>query len=335
MPRTVRPALAPAVLVLGALGALGVAPGSGVPTAGVTATVRSHPTVAPDATCPDPLGFAGRQGEFVAEGDRRTRVGDGPGSPDVAAEFRALRGTSAALASLAAAQWRLEGTVLHLPGHDGRFNAFSVPAGVLEHAREVRIEVPAGAVTTVTVEGTAYDEEAAGGPGFAVAEAAGPQAGGVAAADGRLGTRLLWNFPDAVRLVKRSPKPWPGTLLAPDAAVDLGTAGAAGAAGTSGSVIARSLSGGSGSAGTQQEPFTGCLPVPGPAGHRPGPASTSASPAATADGAGVVVGTGPNGSAGTDLAVTGSARSGTLAVAGGLVLAVGAAMVLIARRRGA
>lgn len=273
MPISARPPLASAAVggfvAVTALGALLSAP-------------LAHAAPGPDpATCPGALGVAARYAEFIEDGGGRPTPAaegePGPGAaaaeepslsapPDFAAEFRTLRKTSddlGAVGGSASAQWRLGGSDLRLTGTDPRFNSFAVPAAELEKAKEIRLRVPDGAVTVVNVAGTSYDQTKAGATGFFL----GDEAGGRevlddevnSAAGGRIRAKLLWNFPDATKVVKHGANAWPGTVLAPDA--DFGFGPGSGGP-VNGSVIARSLTAGGGRAQTHHHPFTGCLPGP-------------------------------------------------------------------------
>ncbi|MCY0954465.1 choice-of-anchor A family protein [Streptomyces sp. H27-S2] len=315
---------------------------------------------------------------------------EGPSPVDFAAEFATLRRVSAGLAEAgrsSAAQWRTlgpmglagaerptgsTGSSLRFTGTDVRYNTFVVPAAELEKAAEIRLAVPVGATTVITVEGAGYRQGAAGatrfllwdeGEGREVTEGTSASAAG-----GVIRSKLLWNLPGATRVVKDGAAAWPGSILAPDADVDLG----AGDGPVNGSVIARSLTG-AGGAGTRHLPFSGCLP------RVPAPVEPGAAAPGTPDPAGTGTGTGPppadppsvppseaapGGSAAPGRAPTatpdgsaapsasagpriegqgggpgGLARTGggvvtvELAVGGGAVLATGTAMVLVARRR--
>ncbi|MFJ6795202.1 choice-of-anchor A family protein [Streptomyces sp. NPDC091268] len=294
------------------------------------------------------------------------KVAKGPSPIDFAAEFRTLRATSKALAAAQSpsAQWSLDGSALQLTGTDRQFNAFMLAATDLEKAKEIRIKVPVGAVTVVNVMGAAYDQNKAETTGFFLWDEAGrremlddkPNS----AADEDIRARLLWNFPDAVKVTKKSGNAWPGTILAPGAALDLGDGGP-----VNGSVIAKSLTG-KGGAQTRHRPFTGCLQAPPapadgapspaaslpagtaastPAGRpgapggavtpptaRPGTSGGSASPSPTSSAPAAVTGRG-SGGIGGGLALTGAGRALPLAIGGAFVLAAGTGMVLVARRR--
>ncbi|CAM5335629.1 hypothetical protein SAVIM338S_00986 [Streptomyces avidinii] len=306
-------------------------------------------------------------------------VAKAPSPIDFAAEFRALRTASGILAAApqsASAQWRLDGSNLRLTGTDARFNGFSVPAAELAKAKEIRIRVPAGAVTVVNVKGASYDQAKAGTTGFFLwDEAAGREVlddEQSSAADGGIRAKLLWNFPEAATVVKNSGNAWPGSVLAPEAAFDLGSGGP-----VNGSVIAKSLTG-AGGAETHHHPFTGCLPgvpVPvvnppapgthpsapapapgepgGPAAPEPGTPGAAVSPSGSGpatgtggasgtsstsgtsgtSGSGGSGGSGGTGGSGGGLALTGAGLTVPLAIGGAVVLAAGTGMVLVARRR--
>ncbi|MCG7526243.1 choice-of-anchor A family protein [Streptomyces sp. OfavH-34-F] len=278
---------------------------------------------------------------------------------DFEGEFTKLRAYSDALAGESAtsgAEVKLDGNRLTLTGTDKDRNVFTVPAAQLEKAKEVFVKVPAGATTIVNVTGQAYDMATAGTTGFFLS-------GGQdfvlddksqSAADGAVRAKLLWNFPNATKIVKNSQAAWPGSVLAPHAHLELGTA-----APVNGSVWVASLHG-SGGAETHHFPFTGCLPeVPGTPGT-PSPSTTpsgtpSSTPPATATPSASVPPSGSATPSGTpsgtptpgapapsaspsepgegDLATTGSSNMIPITVGGALVVAAGASMVVIARRR--
>ncbi|MER6120270.1 choice-of-anchor A family protein [Streptomyces sp. NPDC001743] len=282
---------------------------------------------------------------------------------DFDAEFAKLRSYSAALAKESAtpgARVSLEGDRLTLESGDSGRNVFAVPADELEKAKEVFLKVPAGATTIVNVSGRDYDMATAGTTSFFLS-------GGQdfvlddkqqSASDGKVRAKLLWNFPDADKVSKNSQAAWPGSVLAPGAHLDLGNG-----APVNGSVWVASLHG-SGGAETHHFPFTGCLPeVPGGQTPSPGttpsstpattppatgtssPPVTSPSPSATPSGspsgsatpgasATPSAGTAPgNGGSGGDLASTGSSGTIPIVIGGAAVLAAGAGLVVMARRR--
>ncbi|GAA1216852.1 hypothetical protein GCM10009665_03420 [Kitasatospora nipponensis] len=211
--------------------------------------------------------YAGRKfGAGRLEGHAGTVV-HGPSPIDFAAEFATLRGLSAALAARGAsagstvlAEGSGAAATLTLTGTDSAYNGFVVSAAQLEGARAIRLKVPAGAVAVVTVTGEGYDSRSAGTTsmwlwdhtkqGYVLDDKLQSADGGAVRA------ALLWNLPTATTVVKNSALAWAGSVLAPDAAFDLGTGGP-----VNGSVIARSLTG-SGGAETHHSPFTACLPVP-------------------------------------------------------------------------
>ncbi|WP_424215229.1 choice-of-anchor A family protein [Streptomyces sp. BI20] len=291
--------------------------------------------------------------------DKTAKVVKGPSPIDFTAEFAKLRAASTALAGAqsAGASWKLTGNVLEFTGTDATRNDFVVPAAELAKAKEVRVKVPTGAVTVVSVTGTTYDQAKAGTYGFFLYDnATGKYVNDdklASAADGKIRAKLLWNFPEATSIVKNSPNAWPGSILAPKADFRLGSGGP-----VNGSVIARSLVG-SGGAETHHYPFAGCLPEkpgkpsdkpsdkPSPSTSSPAPSTTpsgsasatpsaSTTPSVTPSGSASTPGTAPSPSASTpggDLANTGAGMTGPIAIGGAVVLAVGAGMVVVARRR--
>ncbi|MFJ2091947.1 choice-of-anchor A family protein [Streptomyces sp. NPDC087901] len=282
---------------------------------------------------------------------------------DFDAEFAKLRSYSTTLAeepTTSGTQVRLDGNRLTLEGGDSGRNVFSVPADQLEKAKEVFIKVPAGATTIVNVSGQDYDMAAAGTTGFFLS-------GGQdfvlddklqSTSGGKVRAKLLWNFPDATKVTKNSQAAWPGSVLAPKAHLELGTA-----APVNGSVWVASLHG-SGGAETHHFPFTGCLPeVPGGETPTPGttpgttPATTppatgtpsapvtspsgSATPSDSPSGSATPATPAPSGSPAPgaagggegDLASTGSSGTIPIVIGGAAVLAAGAGLVVVARRR--
>ncbi|MYW08299.1 choice-of-anchor A family protein [Streptomyces sp. SID2563] len=274
---------------------------------------------------------------------------------DFDGEFAKLRSYSDALAKeseTSGAKASLDGNRLTLTGTDTGRNVFSVEASQLEKAKEVFIKVPAGATTIVNVTGQTYDMQTAGTTGFFLS-------GGQdfvlddklqSAEDGAVRAKLLWNFPNATKVVKNSQAAWPGSVLAPYAHLELGTA-----APVNGSVWVASLHG-SGGAETHHFPFTGCLPeVPGtpepsttpsgtpsttpPATATPsasvppsGDATPSATPSGTTTPGAPVPSPSPSQPEG-DLATTGSSNMVPITVGGAVVVAAGAGLVVMARRR--
>ncbi|MFF2659524.1 choice-of-anchor A family protein [Kitasatospora sp. NPDC058032] len=189
-------------------------------------------------------------------------TGQGASPIDFGAEFaraRAVATTLAGLPQTAGATVEAKGKELYLTSGDARFNSFTVSAAALQGATDIFVKVPAGAVTVVTVTGQSYDQAAARTTGFHLWDE-GKKAYVLddkvqSAHGGAVRSKLLWNFPTATKVVKSSSAAWSGTVLAPNAAFDLGSA-----APVNGSVIVKSLSG-KGGAETHHYPFTGCLPA--------------------------------------------------------------------------
>ncbi|MEV8322929.1 choice-of-anchor A family protein [Kitasatospora sp. NPDC056731] len=188
-------------------------------------------------------------------------IAQGASPIDFKAEFAKLRAASTALAAApqtAGATVQADGAKLTFTGGDAKYNSFTVDAAKLQGAKDVFLKVPAGSVTVVTVTGGSYDMAAAGTTGFHLWDEA--KASFVlddklqSAAGGAIRAKLLWNFPTATKVVKSSKAAWAGTVLAPNAAFDLGSGGP-----VNGSVIAASLTG-KGGAETHHYPFAGCLP---------------------------------------------------------------------------
>ncbi|WP_431781789.1 choice-of-anchor A family protein [Streptomyces chumphonensis] len=191
------------------------------------------------------------------------------GSPvDFPAEFRSLRALSERLDALPArgsvARTTNDGaTVVRLLGEDEDLNVFPVSASRLESAQKVLIVVPEGATTVVNVSGPVYEngaarvETSAGeGEGGDDGEGGGADDGAGNGRDGRRAAgRLLWNFPDATTVTQPADAHWPGSVLAPHAAVELDPDGR-----VTGTVVAASLTGRG--SDTLRAPFTGCLDTP-------------------------------------------------------------------------
>ncbi|MGA5819491.1 choice-of-anchor A family protein [Kitasatospora sp. NPDC094028] len=300
-------------------------------------------------------------------------VAQGSAPIDFKAEFAKLRAASTALAAVpqtAGATVQTDGAKLTFTGGDATYNSFTVDAAKLQGAKDIYLRVPAGAVTVVNVTGGSYDMAAAGTTGFNLWDA--PKETWVlddklqSAAGGAIRAKLLWNFPTATKVVKNSAAAWAGTVLAPNAAFDLGSGGP-----VNGSVIAASLTG-KGGAETHHYPFTGCLPTTptmptappvqptgtpsnsvtpstpatptttgspsgGPSVPATGRPSGSASPSPSASTAAPAVSAGPSASAngGGNLAHTGSGPVLPLAIGGAVIAAAGGAMVVAGRRRAA
>ncbi|MGC5342070.1 choice-of-anchor A family protein [Streptomyces sp. DT171] len=282
---------------------------------------------------------------------------------DFDAEFAKLRSYSSALAEEPVTDGvhvTLQGTKLTLEGGNTTRNVFKVTADQLEQAKDIYIKVPAGATTIVNVSGGSYDMEKAGTTGFFLS-------GGQdyvlddklqSASDGKVRARLLWNFPEALTVTKSSKGAWPGSVLAPRAHLELGTA-----APVNGSVWVASLHG-SGGAETHHFPFSGCLPetgttppaTPSPSGTPETTPPVDATPSASVtppaesgtpgtgtpsdDSSGSAAPGTPTasespapGAGGGDLASTGSSGTVPLVIGTFVVLAAGTGLVVVARRR--
>ncbi|WP_457031392.1 choice-of-anchor A family protein [Kitasatospora sp. P5_F3] len=187
------------------------------------------------------------------------KVVQGPSPIDFAAEFAKLRSLSAELVKPGAGTMALDGTKLTLTGTDATLNSFVLPKHMLTGAKEFYLKVPVGSVTVVSSVEDSYDQDQAGTTGFFLWDEAAKKYVNddkqQSAAGGQIRAKLLWNFPNATKVTKKSGNAWPGSVLAPNAAFDLGSGGP-----VNGSVIARSLTG-KGGAETHHYPFTGCLPA--------------------------------------------------------------------------
>ncbi|MFF2039841.1 choice-of-anchor A family protein [Kitasatospora sp. NPDC058170] len=207
-------------------------------------------------------GVYGSKAEGAVIEAHQGKISQGASPIDFGAEFarqRAVATTLAAQAQTAAAKVEAKGADLYLSSSDARTNSFTVSAATLQGATNVYLKVPVGSVTVVTVTGDVYDMAAARTTGFHLWDEA-KKAYVLddklqSAAGGAVRSKLLWNLPTATKVVKNSAAAWPGTVLAPNAAFDLGSGGP-----VNGSVIAKSLTG-KGGAETHHYPFTGCLPV--------------------------------------------------------------------------
>ncbi|MFJ2865338.1 choice-of-anchor A family protein [Kitasatospora sp. NPDC087314] len=207
-------------------------------------------------------GVYGGKAEGAVVQAHQGAVAQGPSPIDFKAEFAKLRAASTALAAApqtAGAGVQAEGAKLTFTGGDAKYNSFTVDAAKLQGAKDVYLKVPAGSVTVVNVTGGSYDMAAAGTTGFHLWDEG--KASFVlddklqSAAGGAIRAKLLWNFSTATKVVKNGAAAWAGTVLAPNAAFDLGSGGP-----VNGSVIAASLTG-KGGAETHHYPFTGCLPA--------------------------------------------------------------------------
>ncbi|MGP3691556.1 choice-of-anchor A family protein [Streptomyces sp. IBSNAI002] len=205
-------------------------------------------------------------GDFAVDGEHSK----GAAPFDFAGEFATLRDRSAGWAAAEA-----KGSVgrsgatgqLLLTGEDKKVNVFAVNAADLQKASSVAIKVPAGSTTLVNVIGAAYDSGASSFYGIYLWD---PETGKYVLDDYAAGSaqfkairsKLLWNFPNASSVVKNHAS-WPGTILAPNAHVELGRkAGSVAPGHVNGSVIAKKLTSVPG-AETHRMAFAGCLPAAG------------------------------------------------------------------------
>ncbi|MFJ8312924.1 choice-of-anchor A family protein [Streptomyces sp. NPDC094147] len=183
---------------------------------------------------------------------------------------------------------------LLLTGDDAQRNVFTVDAADLQQADRISLKVPAGATTLVNVLGGSDDMSAASLSGVEIWDPASKVfvLDDYAAGLGQfkvLRSKLLWNFPQATSLVKNSAS-WPGTILAPDAAVQMGTS-KTGPGHVNGAVFAKKLTSAPG-AETHQMAFAGCLPSgdrpanPLPPAANPAPTGTALPPLATPNSSG-------------------------------------------------
>lgn len=208
-------------------------------------------------------------------GGRADNVEQGASPIDFAKEFANLRHVSTELAKTTGGAPVVDGKKITFTGTDATTNVFTVAADVLQKAGDVYLKVPAGSTTIINVTGASYDQTKAPTTGFWIwdhAKGAYVQDDKTQSADGGAErAELLWNLPTATSVTKHSGNAWPGGVLAPNAAFDLGTGGP-----VNGSVWAKSLTG-SGGAETHHYPFAGCLP----GGTTTTPPSGSPSPSGT------------------------------------------------------
>ena len=192
----------------------------------------------------------------------------GPVPLDIARIFTDLRQRVADISALPAT-----GTIdgppddLVLRGNDPELNVFRLDAAALAASTQLRVKVPPGSTTIVDVTGPVADLTA----GPLTVRLWDATEGAYAREDKVLdGTaapgpdylavreRLLWSFGGATEL-RTGTAAWPGTVLAPNAAVAFGSP-EVGAGVVDGSLIAAALTSGPG-AQTLPLPFAGCFPV--------------------------------------------------------------------------
>ncbi|MEU0401719.1 choice-of-anchor A family protein [Streptomyces sp. NPDC006197] len=291
---------------------------------------------------------------FDVDGDK---VGTGPSPIDFGKEFTELRRLSTGWAGERPnGEVAADGRGLHLTGTDAKLNVFAVSSADLEKAGEIHLKVPVGSSTLVNVVGTSYDMRTKPTSGVWIWDGtAYVQDDYDQHTDGHKSIRsqLLWNFPQA-ETVRKNSAAWPGTILAPNAAVTM-TSGH-----INGSVIAESLDTVPG-AETHQMNFTGCLPkeatsgpvvtpekpeptdtpapTPSQGGATPGAPgtpsasaspSTPATPSPTAPGEATPA---PSATPEGDLATTGSAIGPGAIGAAVAAVAVGGGFLAFAKRR--
>ncbi|MFE0647953.1 choice-of-anchor A family protein [Streptomyces sp. NPDC059534] len=208
------------------------------------------------------------------------KVATGESPVDFAREFKNLRALSTGWAGV-----RPNGEIaassqgLFLTGTDAKLNVFAVNAADLEKVRAITLDVPVGSSTLVNVLGASYDMSTSATYGVYYKNLDG---GGAVIDDynvprdeyRQIRAKLLWNFPQA-ESVKKNYTSWPGTILAPNATVEMGGKNV-GPGHVNGSVIAEALVTVPG-AETHQMNFTGCLPK----GTEPGPVVTPETPKPT------------------------------------------------------
>ncbi|QKW22037.1 choice-of-anchor A family protein [Kitasatospora sp. NA04385] len=298
-------------------------------------------------------------------------VSKGTSPIDFAKEFANLRHVSTELAKTTGGAPTVDGRSITFTGTDATANVFTVAADVLQKAGDVYLKVPAGSTTVINVTGGSYDQTKGPTSGFWIwdnAKGAYVQDDKLQSADGGAErAELLWNLPTATSVTKHSGNAWPGSVLAPNAAFNLGTGGP-----VNGSVWAKSLTG-SGGAETHHYPFAGCLPggttttpsgspkpsesasttpsgspkpsesattpggtgspTPGGSGSPKPSGSTGATPSPSASPTGSTGGGGSSSGGGGGLAFTGADGILPLTIGGVVVLAAGGGIVYAARRK--
>ncbi|AVH97575.1 choice-of-anchor A family protein [Streptomyces sp. WAC00288] len=265
------------------------------------------------------------------DGDK-VRTGTSP--VDFGKEFTELRKLSTGWAGV-----RPDGEVsadpsgqgVFLTGTDAKLNVFAVKASDLERAGAISLKVPAGSSTLVNVLGGSYDMHAEPTYGVWIWD---ENTKGFVQDDYNSGSdafkqvrsKLLWNLPQA-ETVKKNHSSWPGTILAPDAAVSTGSA-SYGPGHVNGSVIA-------------EPPKPTETPVPTPTATTPTssattPGTPSGTPSTTAP-AGTPEETpttpAPSATPEGDLATTGSSVGPGVIGAGAAVVLAGGALLAFAKRR--
>lgn len=220
-------------------------------------------------------GFLDHPHGVVSQGAPEAKVG-GP-TFSFTEEFATLRSKSNSWSLLAPNGTVAQGpppgqtgspSALTLTGSDTVLNVFALTAAQLNASTEIWLKVPAGSTTLVNVSGQAVD--LAQGP-MAAVYIWDPVTGRWIIDDHYINgmpmpsvqwltirQSLLWNMPDVTSFLKDYVS-WPGTILAPRAAVELGRGNTIGPGQIDGSLIAASVTSAPG-AETHDMVFVGCLP---------------------------------------------------------------------------
>jgi len=178
---------------------------------------------------------------------------------DFAAAFADLRAKSAAWGAAAATgtadAWAAPfagQTLLRLQGGDPVLNVFSVTPAQIAATNGIAIDVPAGSIALVNVSGASVT--------FTGQMWIRQGSGWNQASDGVMASLpgLLWNFPDATSVRLQFGSAWGGSILAPNAAVQVSSVGH-----TIGQVIAKSFSSNF-ETHLNLFPSSACLPGDGP-----------------------------------------------------------------------
>jgi choice-of-anchor A domain-containing protein len=218
-------------------------------------TLGTNPPLAPDPSRADlvvgrnltvdggggtvPQGRVTYGGTLTATGTLSTLGGLHHEQPsfDFPGEMALLRERSAQWADLAA-----NGTIGGPGSYDIRFdgtsptlNVFAVTAAALQGYGKITITVPAGSTTLINVSGSTFTSALYG-----------------IDLVGATPAKVLWNFPLATSVQQTSGLDFKGTILAPNAAVNVGNGN------LYGQVLGASAN--IGSYGLFHAPFTGCLP---------------------------------------------------------------------------
>jgi choice-of-anchor A domain-containing protein len=221
-------------------------------------TLGTNPPLTPDANRADlivagkltvdggggsvPFGRVTYGGALTATGTLSALGGLHQAQPpfDFAAQFATLKERSAQWADLVP-----NGTIAG-PTYDVRFtgtsaalNVFSLTAAALQSAGKITINVPSGSTTLVNVSGSTFTSALYG-----------------IDLVGSAPDKVLWNFPLATSVQQTSGVDFRGTILAPNAPVNVGNGN------LYGQILGASAN--IGSEGLFHAPFTGCLP-PAPA----------------------------------------------------------------------